>query len=253
MAVAEAGAGAPRVCAGVDIALPLSCSFTAEPPVAEAPEAEAPEAEAPVAEAPVAEALEPEAPVAEAPVAEAPVAEAPMAEAPVAEAPEAEAPEAEAPVAEAPVAEALEPEAPVAEAPVAEAPVAEAPMAEAPVAEAPMAEAPMAEAPVAEALEAEAPVANLKASIVMIVHVFARYAGMHSSGRSLSKEELRVLLERELPGFLESGEDQDDAMEKVFRSLDTNEDATVSFQEFLLLVAGLLAACHKHFQEEGAS
>ncbi|ELK28139.1 Protein S100-P [Myotis davidii] len=87
----------------------------------------------------------------------------------------------------------------------------------------------------------------------MIIQVFVRYAGTHSSRRSLSKEELRVLLEKELPGFLESGEDQDDAMEKVFRSLDSNEDATVSFPEFLLLVTELLAACHKHFQEEGAS
>ncbi|XP_059567449.1 protein S100-P-like [Myotis daubentonii] len=144
-------------------------------------------------------------------------------------------------------------EEPITQAPMAYGPVAEAPVDEAPVAEAPVAYGPVAEAPVAEAPVAEAPVANLKAAIVMIIHVFARYAGTHSSGRSLSKEELRVLLEKELPGFLESGEDKDDAMEKVFRSLDTNEDATVSFQEFLLLVAGLLAACHKHFQEEGAT
>uniref|UniRef100_G1PAG3 EF-hand domain-containing protein n=1 Tax=Myotis lucifugus TaxID=59463 RepID=G1PAG3_MYOLU len=133
----------------------------------------------------------------------------------------------------------------------AEAPVAEEPEAEAPVAEAPEAEAPVAEAPVAEAPEAEAPEANLKAAIIMIIHVFTRYAGTHSSGRSLSKEELRVLLEKELPGFLESEEDKEDAMEKVFKGLDTNGDATVSFQEFLLLVTELLAACHKHFQEEG--
>ncbi|XP_070255141.1 protein S100-P [Myotis yumanensis] len=175
------------------------------------------------------------------PMPEALVAEAAVAEAAVAEAPMAEAPEAEAPVAEAPKAEAPEAEAPEAEAPVAEAPVAEAPEAEAPVAEAPVAEAP----------EAEAPEANLKAAIVMIIHVFARYTGTHSFGRSLSKEELRVLLEKELPGFLE--EDKDDAMEKVFKGLDTNEDATVSFQEFLLLVTELLVACHKRFQEERAS
>lgn len=67
-------------------------------------------------------------------------------------------------------------------------PVAEVPEAEAPVAEAPMAEAPVAEAPEAEAPVAEAPMPNLKAAIVMIIQVFARYAGTHSSGRSLSKE-----------------------------------------------------------------
>ncbi|XP_054578418.1 protein S100-P [Eptesicus fuscus] len=93
--------------------------------------------------------------------------------------------------------------------------------------------------------------ADLEAAISMIMDVFARYAGTHGSRRSLSKEELRLLLEKELPGFLESG--KDDAMDKLFRGLDTSEDSTVSFQEFVLLVAGLTAACHKHFQEEGTS
>ncbi|CAK6433319.1 unnamed protein product [Pipistrellus nathusii] len=90
--------------------------------------------------------------------------------------------------------------------------------------------------------------ADLEVAICMIMDVFARYARTRGSRQSLSKEELRELLQKELPGLLEGG--KEDAMDKLFRGLHTGEDATVSFQEFIVLVAGLMSACHKHFQED---
>lgn len=37
----------------------------------------------------------------------------------------------------------------------------------------------------------------------MIIDVFARYAGVEGSKQSLTKGELKVLMEKELPGFLQ--------------------------------------------------
>lgn len=37
----------------------------------------------------------------------------------------------------------------------------------------------------------------------MIISVFARYAGVEGSKQSLTKGELKVLMEKELPGFLQ--------------------------------------------------
>lgn len=39
----------------------------------------------------------------------------------------------------------------------------------------------------------------------MIIDVFARYAGAEGSQQSLTKGELKVLTEKELPGFLQVG------------------------------------------------
>lgn len=39
----------------------------------------------------------------------------------------------------------------------------------------------------------------------MIINVFARYAGVEGSKQSLTKGELKVLMEKELPGFLQVG------------------------------------------------
>ncbi|XP_016051381.1 PREDICTED: protein S100-P [Miniopterus natalensis] len=93
---------------------------------------------------------------------------------------------------------------------------------------------------------------ELEIAIGMLIDVFARYAGADGNRQSLSKGELKVLLEKELPGFLESGRDKD-TVEKLLKDLDANGDATVDFNEFIVFVAALTSACHKFFQQEGAN
>lgn len=44
---------------------------------------------------------------------------------------------------------------------------------------------------------------ELEMAMSMVIDVFSRYAGSEGSKQSLTKGELRTLLEKELPGFLQ--------------------------------------------------
>uniref|UniRef100_A0A8C9B238 S100 calcium binding protein P n=1 Tax=Prolemur simus TaxID=1328070 RepID=A0A8C9B238_PROSS len=89
--------------------------------------------------------------------------------------------------------------------------------------------------------------AELEMAIGMIIDVFARYAGGEGNPQSLTKGELKALMEKELPGFLETGKDKD-AVDKMLKDLDANGDAEVDFSEFMMFVAALTCACHKFFE-----
>ncbi|XP_008571328.1 PREDICTED: protein S100-P [Galeopterus variegatus] len=89
---------------------------------------------------------------------------------------------------------------------------------------------------------------ELETAMGMIIDVFARYSGDDGSTQSLTKAELKVLMEKELPGFLQSGKDKD-AVDKLLKDLDANGDAEVDFNEFVVFVAALTSACHKYFEQ----
>lgn len=72
---------------------------------------------------------------------------------------------------------------------------------------------------------------------------FHRFAGEKNY---LTKEDLRVLMEREFPGFLENQKDPL-AVDKIMKDLDQCRDGKVGFQSFLSLVAGLIIACNDYF------
>ncbi|XP_076419664.1 protein S100-A10-like [Peromyscus maniculatus bairdii] len=79
---------------------------------------------------------------------------------------------------------------------------------------------------------------------------FHRFAGDKDY---LTKEDLRLLMEREFPGFLENQKDPL-AVEKIMKDLDQCRDGKVGFQNFfffflnfLSLVAGLIIACNDYF------
>ncbi|XP_068188826.1 ictacalcin-like [Antennarius striatus] len=82
-------------------------------------------------------------------------------------------------------------------------------------------------------------------AITLLVDVFRKYAGREGDPDSLTKPELRELLDRELRGFL-TGEDDQKKLDELFKDLDENKDNTVSFQEFGTLVLTLATICEKY-------
>ncbi|XP_033071548.1 protein S100-A10-like [Trachypithecus francoisi] len=62
----------------------------------------------------------------------------------------------------------------------------------------------------------------------------------------LTKEDLRVLMEKEFPGFLENQKDPL-AVDKIMKDLDQCRDGKVGFQNFFSLIAGLTIACNDYF------
>lgn len=82
----------------------------------------------------------------------------------------------------------------------------------------------------------------------MIIAVFDNYAKADGNRQTLTKAELKTLLENEFPNFLASGKDKD-AIDTVFKNLDENGDSEVDFKEFVIFVAALTCCCHKYFEQ----
>ncbi|NXU56556.1 S100P protein, partial [Turnix velox] len=93
---------------------------------------------------------------------------------------------------------------------------------------------------------------QLETAMGMTIAVFDKYAKSDGNRRTLSKGELKSLLEKELPNFLSSGKDKE-AIDTTFRNLDENGDSQVDFKEFIIFVAALTACCHKYFEQKAAN
>lgn len=53
------------------------------------------------------------------------------------------------------------------------------------------------------------------------------------------------------PGLCLQNKRDRDAVDKLLKDLDANGDAEVDFNEFMVFVAALTAACHKYFEQAG--
>ncbi|XP_036201904.1 protein S100-A10-like [Myotis myotis] len=76
-----------------------------------------------------------------------------------------------------------------------------------------------------------------------MMFTFHKFAGDKGC---LTKEDLRVLMEKEFPGFLENQKDPL-AVDKIMKDLDQCRDGRVGFQSFFSLIAGLTIACNDYF------
>ncbi|NXI94152.1 S100P protein, partial [Psophia crepitans] len=89
---------------------------------------------------------------------------------------------------------------------------------------------------------------QLETAMGTIIAVFDKYARSDGNNQTLSKAELKTLLEKELPNFLSDK----DAIDKVFKNLDENSDSQVDFKEFVIFVAALTCCCHNYFEQKAA-
>ncbi|NWZ25105.1 S100P protein, partial [Asarcornis scutulata] len=102
------------------------------------------------------------------------------------------------------------------------------------------------------------------------IAVFDKYAKTADNTQTLTKAELKSVLEKELPNFLsktarlnfspplqptpfllQTGKNKD-ATDEIFRNLDENGDSQVDFKEFVIFVAALTCCCHKYFEQKAA-
>ncbi|XP_020502092.2 protein S100-P-like [Labrus bergylta] len=84
---------------------------------------------------------------------------------------------------------------------------------------------------------------NLETAMALLMKTFDTYAGAEGRKDSLSKAEVKTLLEKEMPGLLKAAKNQSE-VDKLIQGLDFNGDSEVDFSEFVVLVAALTCACH---------
>ncbi|XP_067305791.1 protein S100-A10b [Pseudorasbora parva] len=87
---------------------------------------------------------------------------------------------------------------------------------------------------------------DLERAMETLITVFHRYAGKDNDGKSgtLSRRELKMLMENELASFLKTQKDPA-TVDKIMKDLDSNGDGEVNFEEFVSLVVGLSIACEQ--------
>ncbi|KAG7457877.1 hypothetical protein MATL_G00231840 [Megalops atlanticus] len=88
---------------------------------------------------------------------------------------------------------------------------------------------------------------ELEQAMESLIMVFHRYASREGSSSSLSRHELKDLMENELSCFLKSQRDPA-AVDRIMKDLDSNGDGEVDFEEFVSLVVGLSIACEQCYQ-----
>ncbi|XP_049890141.1 ictacalcin-like [Epinephelus moara] len=87
---------------------------------------------------------------------------------------------------------------------------------------------------------------NTQKAIILLVDSFSKYASKDGDNKSLTKAEMKELLQSELGELLGKATDQA-AVDSIFNKLDLNQDNSVDFPEFLNLVGCLSVLCHEHF------
>ncbi|XP_073466573.1 protein S100-P [Aquarana catesbeiana] len=89
---------------------------------------------------------------------------------------------------------------------------------------------------------------ELETSMALLIEVFDKYACTEGKKETLTKEELKKLMEKELPGFLRGSKGKENC-DKLMKDLDENGDSEVDFNEFVIFVATLTCLVHDKFQK----
>ncbi|XP_026013175.1 ictacalcin-like [Astatotilapia calliptera] len=90
---------------------------------------------------------------------------------------------------------------------------------------------------------------SIQQAMALLIGAFHKYSGKEGDKLTLSKGELKELLQNELGDIF--GKSTDKAkLDKIFKDLDANADGTVDFQEYVTLVACLTMLCNDFFTEK---
>ncbi|XP_034532193.1 protein S100-P-like isoform X2 [Notolabrus celidotus] len=84
---------------------------------------------------------------------------------------------------------------------------------------------------------------NLETAMALLMKTFDTYAGAEGRKDSLSKAEVKTLLEKEMPGLIQGAKNPAE-VDKLIKDLDFNGDSEVDFREFVVVVAALTCACY---------
>ncbi|XP_043953958.1 protein S100-P-like [Gambusia affinis] len=87
---------------------------------------------------------------------------------------------------------------------------------------------------------------QLEVAMATLIQIFDKYAGSDGKKCTLSKTEVKTLMEKELPGLLKAAKNPSE-VDKLMKDLDFNGDSEVDFQEFITLVVALTCAAHNRF------
>ncbi|KAG5845602.1 protein S100-P-like [Anguilla rostrata] len=84
---------------------------------------------------------------------------------------------------------------------------------------------------------------QLETAMALLMQSFDKYACTEGKKDTLTKAELKTMLEQELPGFKKNSKNQAE-VDKLMDALDRNKDQEVDFTEFVTFVSAMTCMCH---------
>ncbi|KAI1888304.1 hypothetical protein AGOR_G00183640 [Albula goreensis] len=84
---------------------------------------------------------------------------------------------------------------------------------------------------------------RLESAMMILMDSFDKYSGAEGNKSTLSKSELKTMMEKELPTFMKGAKNQVE-VDKLMKALDHNGDSEVDFNEFIILIGAMTCACH---------
>ncbi|XP_053225042.1 protein S100-A10 [Podarcis raffonei] len=84
---------------------------------------------------------------------------------------------------------------------------------------------------------------QLEHAMENIMFTFHKFAG---DKNYLTKDDLRQLMEKEVPGYMENQKDPM-AIDRIMKNLEECRDGKVNFEGYLSLIAGLTNGCNEYY------
>ncbi|NXQ20509.1 M126 protein, partial [Peucedramus taeniatus] len=89
---------------------------------------------------------------------------------------------------------------------------------------------------------------ELEKAMDVIIDVFHQYSRREGDRDTLTKKELKLLIEKQLANYLKHVKNKA-TIDQIMKDLDVNKDAQISFGEMMLLVTRVTCATHEHLHE----
>ncbi|NWI71434.1 M126 protein, partial [Todus mexicanus] len=89
---------------------------------------------------------------------------------------------------------------------------------------------------------------ELEKAMDVIIDVFHQYSRREGDRDTLTKNELKLLIEKQLANYLKHVKNQA-TIDQIMKDLDVNKDKQLSFNEVMMLIIRVTIATHDHLHE----
>ncbi|XP_075301363.1 protein MRP-126 [Opisthocomus hoazin] len=94
----------------------------------------------------------------------------------------------------------------------------------------------------------QGPLSELEKAMDVIIDVFHQYSRQEGDRDTLTKKELKLLIEKQLVNYLKHVKNKA-TIDEIMKDLDINKDAQISFCEMMLLVTRVTIATHERLHD----
>ncbi|XP_068271151.1 protein MRP-126-like [Nyctibius grandis] len=96
--------------------------------------------------------------------------------------------------------------------------------------------------------QTQEPLSELERAMDVIIDVFHQYSRREGDRDTLTKKELKLMIEKQLVNYLKHVKNKA-TVDEIMKDLDINKDEELNFCETMLLITRVTIATHEHLHE----